>query len=191
MNLPLKEFVLAAGFAAAAAFPGIAQGQDPTTDSRLPALKNFFAKYRSPLAIHAGEFLKVSDRFGLDWRLMPSLVIIESGGRNIRNNNVFGWGNGASTFRSVVDSITIVADSLSNKLPYRGKSFEDKMRVYNPRRRDYAGFVRNVMQQIAPESPSASLASEATDFQRSLKLTSTLTGDSTARPFSSPGLKRH
>lgn len=151
MNLTLKEFVLTAGFAAAAFFPGIARGGDSATDVRLPILKNFFAKYRSPLATHASEFLKVSDRFGLDWRLMPTLVIIESGGHNIRNNNVFGWGNGASRFRSVADSITVVADCLANKLPYRGKSLEDKMRVYNPRRKDYAEFVRKVMQQVAPE----------------------------------------
>ena len=160
MTLHLKEFVLAAGFAAVAICPGIAWGQESPSDSRLPAIKNFFAKYRSPLAIHAGDFLKASDRFGLDWRLLPSLVIIESGGRNIHNNNVFGWGNGASRFRSVADSITVVADCLANKMPYRGKSLDDKMRVYNPRRRDYATFVRKVMIQIAPETPmvNASIA---------------------------------
>ena len=84
---------------------------------------------------------------------MPSLVIVESGGRNLRNNNVFGWGNGASRFRSVAESLAVVADCLANKFPNRGKSFEAKMRAYNPRRRDYAGFVHNVMEQIAPESP--------------------------------------
>ena len=147
MIFSLREFVLAAGFSAAAFCPGLAQGQE--TDPRLPALKNFFAKYRSPLASQASEFLKASDRFGLDWRLMPSLVIIESGGRNIHNNNVFGWGNGYSRFNSVGDSITVVADCLANKLPYRGKSLDDKMKAYNPRRRDYAQFVRQVMNQIA------------------------------------------
>ena len=149
--MTLKEFVLATGVAAAALCPANIWGQQAHSDSRLPALKTFFAKYRSPLAIHAAEFLKVSDRFGLDWRLMPSLVIIESGGRNLRNNNVFGWGNGASRFSTVADSITVVADCLSNKLPYRGKSLDDKLRVYNPRRRDYSVYVRNVMTQLGPE----------------------------------------
>ena len=88
---------------------------------------------------------------------MPSLVIIESGGRNIRNNNVFGWGNGASRFRSVADSLAIVADCLANKLPYRGKTLDEKLQAYNPRRKNYASFVRNVMTQIAPE-PVAEVA---------------------------------
>src|SRR5882724_7126316 len=141
MNLTLKEFVFAAGLAASAFCPGIAHAEDSEGVERLANLKKFFSKYKSPLAAHAVDFLQVADRFGLDWRLMPSLVIIESGGRNIRNNNVFGWGNGASRFRSVAESITVVADCLANKVPYRGKSFEAKMRAYNPRRRDYAGFV--------------------------------------------------
>ena len=155
MNLTIKEFVFAAGIAAGACCTGTSWAAEPAADTRLPILKGFFAKYRSPLAAQAGEFLRVSDRFGLDWRLMPSLVIVESGGRNIRNNNVFGWGNGASRFRSVGESLTIVGDCLANKLPYRGKSFEEKMRAYNPRRNDYAGFVRRVMNQIAPEPVAA------------------------------------
>lgn len=161
MILNLRELILAAGFAAAAFCPGTLWGQQ--SDVRLPALKNFFAKYRSPLAVHAGDFLKASDKFGLDWRLLPSLVIVESGGRNIRNNNVFGWGNGAGRFRSVAESITVVADCLSNKLPYRGKSLDDKLRVYNPRRQDYPLFVRKVMAQVAPEarSPAVVVANPA------------------------------
>ncbi len=151
MNLTLREFVFAAGLAASAFCPGIAQAEDSGIDERLANLKNFFSKYRSPLAAHASDFLQVSDRFGLDWRLMPSLVIIESGGRNIRNNNVFGWGNGLSRFPSIADSLAVVADCLANKVPYRGKTFEDKMRAYNPRRKNYADFVRKVMDQIAPE----------------------------------------
>lgn len=155
MNLTLKELVLVAGVTATAVCGGTIWGQESAVDARLPILKNFFAKYKSPLVANAREFLSVSDRFGLDWRLMPSLVIVESGGRNIRNNNVFGWGNGASRFSSVSDSIAIVADCLSNKLPYRGKSFEDKMRAYNPIRKDYGSFVRRVMEQVSPVPISA------------------------------------
>ncbi|HEY3739988.1 MAG TPA: hypothetical protein VGL53_09090 [Bryobacteraceae bacterium] len=156
MILNLREFAVATGLAVSALCTGTACGEQLTKpDGRLPALRNFFGKYRSPLAARAGEFLKVSDKFALDWRLLPSLVIIESGGRNIRNNNVFGWGNGASRFRTVAESISIVADCLTNKVPYRGKSFEDKMKAYNPRRRDYAKCVRKMMDQIATtDTPS-------------------------------------
>jgi len=147
-----KEFVLAAGLAVSAFCScGTAWGEEAQGDSRLPKLKKFFTLYRSPLQAHAGDFLGVADRYGLDWRLLPTLVIIESGGRNIRNNNVFGWGNGASRFRSVADSIAIVADCLANKLPYKGKTLEEKMRTYNPRRRDYSAIVSRIMQQIEPD----------------------------------------
>jgi hypothetical protein len=151
MILNVRKFVFATGLAVSAMATGTAWAEEAATpDGRLPILKNFFTKYRSPLALHANDFLKVADKFGLDWRLMPSLVIIESGGRNIRNNNVFGWGNGASRFRTVAESIGVVADCLVNKLPYRGKSFEDKMKAYNPRRKDYSGVVRKVMERISP-----------------------------------------
>jgi CubicO group peptidase (beta-lactamase class C family) len=162
MNLTLKDFVFATGLAMSAFGTVVVHaGEGGSADDRLPILKNFFNKYRSPLALHADDFLKTADRFGLDWRLLPSLVIIESGGRNIRNNNVFGWGNGASRFRSVADSIAVVAECLTNKLPYRGKSFEEKMQAYNPRRRNYAGFVQKMMDQIAPESGLAAVAPAA------------------------------
>ena len=151
MTLNLREFVFAAGLTATAFCPGLALAEETKNDSRLASLKKFFSIYRSPLAANASEFLQVSDKFGLDWRLMPTLVILESGGRNLRNNNVFGWGNGASRFRSVKESISVVADCLANKMPYRGKTLEDKMKAYNPRRKDYADLVRKVMGQIAPE----------------------------------------
>ena len=154
MILNVREFVFATGLAVSGLCAGTAHAEQAVAaDGRLPALKNFFSKYRSPLAAHAEEFLQVADKFALDWRLLPSLVIIESGGRNIRNNNVFGWGNGRSRFRTVTDSISIVADCLTNKLPYRGKSFEDKMKAYNPRRRDYAKCVRRMMEQLADTEP--------------------------------------
>lgn len=156
MILNLREFAVATGLAVSALCTGTAFGEQVIApDGRIPALKNFFGKYRSPLASRASEFLQVSDKFALDWRLLPSLVIIESGGRNIRNNNVFGWGNGRSRFRTVAESISIVADCLVNKVPYRGKSFEDKMKAYNPRRKDYAKCVRKMMDQIAAgDTPS-------------------------------------
>ena len=152
MNLTLREFVFAAGLAAGALCQGIVHAEETEAAQRLANLKKFFAKYKSPLVAHAVDFLQVSDRFGLDWRLMPSLVIIESGGRNIRNNNVFGWGNGASRFRSVAESLAVVADCLANKVPYRGKSLDEKMLAYNPRRKNYPEFVHKVMDQIAPDS---------------------------------------
>ena len=155
-----KEFVLAAGLAVSAFCSGRAWGEDLQGDFRLPMLKKFFTSYRSPLAVHAADFLTASDRVGLDWRLLPSLVIIESGGRNIRNNNVFGWGNGYSRFRSVADSIGVVAECLANKLPYKGKTLEEKMKAYNPRRRDYGAIVSRMMSRIYTDPADSDVAGD-------------------------------
>lgn len=148
MKLISSGFLLAAGLATCAAAP------NPTrwaADDRPEVLEKFFAKYRSPLAAHATAFVAAADRYGLDWRLMPSLVILESGGRNLRNNNVFGWGNGYSRFPSVRDSVWTVAEILANRDPYRGKTLQGKMKAYNPRRRDYCNRVMRVMATISPE----------------------------------------
>jgi hypothetical protein len=154
MNFLPKEIVFAAGMIAAPAL--IAAGapgcETPAVrDERMPILRNFFAAFRSPLKEYAGEFISAADKHGLDWRLMPSLVIIETGGRHFQNNNIFGWANGASRFPSIANTIEVVAKHLTIGSPYRGKTFEDKMKAYNPRRADYGEMVRKVMVRIAPE----------------------------------------
>lgn len=116
-----------------------------SADPRLPVLQGLYERYHSPLVAHVAEFLWMADEFRLDWRLMPALSIIESGGRNLRNNNVFGWGNGAIRFRSISESIRVIAERLANDSPYRGKTFEGMMRAYNPANKGYAFCVRRVM----------------------------------------------
>ena len=137
-------------FAAPALAAAEAPAPIPTRDERLPILRNLFAAYQSPVKEFAGEFLKAADKHGLDWRLLPSLVIIETGGRHYRNNTVFGWANGASRFPSIPDAIEVVAKYLATGAPYRGKSLDGKLRAYNPVRKDYPMQVRRMMARIAP-----------------------------------------
>ena len=134
--------------------------ETPDTDSRIVQVEKFFRSYRSPLAAYASDFLAAADTHHLDWRLLPSLAIIESGGKAHANNNVFGWANGRYSFPNVRDSIHHLADMLNNGVVYRNKDLEGKLRTYNPRNLRYGAFVLSVMNQLGPEGPMNQLGPE-------------------------------
>lgn len=119
-------------------------------DSRLIRLQQFFQRYNCPIRRLAPSFLRASDSNGIDWRLLPSLALVESGcGKESVRNNIFGWGNGSIPFRSVEHGIQIVADRLANGEYYRGKSTRQKLYTYNPRP-GYVDRVQSVMRELAP-----------------------------------------
>jgi hypothetical protein len=124
----------------------------PPADPRVEHIRQFFEKHRCPIAPLAPLFLLASEKHKLDWRLLPSLALIETGGGRAAspNRNVFGWANGRSRFISVEESIDHVAERLANAPSYRDKSLEDKMKAYNPRRRDYASIVKRIMTRLDP-----------------------------------------
>ncbi len=105
----------------------------PRKDARLSRLQKFFKRYNCPVGRLAPSFIRASDRHRIDWRLLPSLALVESGcGRESYRNNIFGWGNGTVPFRSVEAGIHLVAERLANSEYYRGKSLEDVLVTYNP-----------------------------------------------------------
>ncbi len=60
-------------------------------DPRRILIKQFFLENGAPAHILVDDFLIAADLNGLDWRLLPSLSMVESGGgREARNNNMFG-----------------------------------------------------------------------------------------------------
>lgn len=104
-----------------------------TPDYRLHRLQHLFAARHSPLRNAAAELLAAADRNGLDWRLLPSISIVESGGgKAYRNNNVFGWRSGEKTFPSIRAGIEYVAQRLANSRVYRDKDTAAKLTAYNP-----------------------------------------------------------
>jgi hypothetical protein len=113
------------------------------SDPRLAALQRFFRRFRSPLDSHAADFLMASDRHGLDWRLLPGIAMVESGGgRNYIRNNVFGWANGRARFDSISHGIAVVATALAKGSRYAGKDLAGKLKAYNP---GYPGYPRRVL----------------------------------------------
>lgn len=121
-------------------------------DPRLETLQRFFDNRDCPAKEYTELFLKASDDYNLDWRLLPSLSVVESGGgREARNNNLFGWDNGDAEFKSVAEGIHTVAQSLGTSRLYRDKRLDEVLRTYNPNE-NYPGVVKSVMRRIAPNA---------------------------------------
>ena len=120
-------------------------------DPRLQMLQQYFADRDCPLQDSAADFLIAADRNALDWRLLPSISMIESsGGKDYRNNNVFGWDSCRESFSSVQAGIHFVASRLANSKLYRNKDVDQKLLTYNPQP-DYRHRVKAVMRALGPE----------------------------------------
>src|SRR5438270_7283414 len=84
------------------AVPTPNQSSRKTADPRIERLKAFFSRLHCPVSNLADEFVQAADENHLDWRLLPSISVIESGGgKAYKNNNIFGWGNGTKGFESI------------------------------------------------------------------------------------------
>jgi hypothetical protein len=122
-------------------------------DPRLESLKRFFQQSNCPARAFAAEFLMVADQHNLDWRLLPSLSIVESsGGLLARHNNMFGWDNGKAAFISRRAGIHDMARNLADSKRYRDESVDGILRKYNPSA-NYSSVVKSVMRRISPSEP--------------------------------------
>lgn len=135
-------------------------GQDVTKirkkfDLRETILRKFLRDKNCPDQEYAEVFIAEADSHGLDWRLLPSLAFVESGGgRTAKGNNLFGWDNGKTSFTSFGNAIHSVAASLSTGRSYHGKNLAGKLASFN-QGTDYSGIVLNVMKQIYPHQQLA------------------------------------
>lgn len=119
-------------------------------DPRLESLNRFFQEGACPARLFSADFLRVADQHNLDWRLLPSISIVESGGgREAKNNNLFGWDGGRAIYISIRAGIHEVAARLGNSKLYRDKSVDEILRIYNPSAH-YPGVVKSVMRRISP-----------------------------------------
>lgn len=155
----MKSMVLVAGLMSVPAAvspqaPSAAAGpKTQIVDPRLVRLQQFFEARDCPLREAAADFLLAADRYALDWRLLPSISMIESsGGKLYKNNNVFGWDSPLQSFASVREGIHYVAAQLARSDRYKGKSLDGKLRTYNPNP-EYSGKVKAVMQVLGPSDP--------------------------------------
>lgn len=117
-------------------------------DPRVAVLREFFEALNSPAGPLAEDFLYAADRHGLDWRLLPSIAVLESGaGRLYSKNNIFGWDSCRTGFASVPAGIHFVASRLANSKLYKEKNLDQKLAVYNPNS-DYPSRVKWLMERL-------------------------------------------
>ena len=129
--------------------PSVTASNEPN-DPRLRLIWQYFADRDCPLRDSAADFLVAADQNELDWRLLPSISMIESsGGKDYRNNNVFGWDSCRESFSSVQAGIHFVASKLAKSKLYKGKNVDEKLLIYNPQP-DYAHRVKAVMRALGP-----------------------------------------
>jgi hypothetical protein len=65
------------------------------SDSRVRILREYLEKNNSPLVPYAGTFVRVADKYNIDWKLVAAISGVESTfGREIPNDSYNGWGWG-------------------------------------------------------------------------------------------------
>lgn len=160
----MRKLVLWAGLVSVANVSNLAQ-QVPQSkyqnDPRLARLMAFFSDTNSPVQYLAADFLLAADRHHLDWRLLPSICVVESGGgKNFSKNNVFGWDSARRGFTSVRDGIYWVASRLAHSKLYKGKDLDGILTTYNPGP-GYAARVKEFMRRVSPREPLTARAGVA------------------------------
>jgi hypothetical protein len=160
----MKDFLLVAGLLAAPATVSVQQytaaPEVKQDDPRLSRLQKYFGDRDCPLRDSAKDFLLAADQNQLDWRLLPSISIIESsGGKYYGNNNVFGWDSAKEKFSSVRAGIHYVAAQLGKSRRYKGKDIDRKLQLYNSLP-EYSQRVKAVMRAIGSCSQPRMLAAD-------------------------------
>lgn len=122
-------------------------------DSRTVQLTRFLGRLHCPVVNMAEDFVHAADDNLLDWRLLPSIAVIESGGgKAYKKNNIFGWNGGEETFPTIRVGLHEVAYKLGRSPLYRHQYSLGKLLLYNPDD-DYADQVLAVMKSISPVDP--------------------------------------
>jgi len=99
----------------------------------------------APLAEYAQKFVEVANKYGLDYRLLPAIATVESGGgkSNFRSYNAWGWGN--KSFSSFEEGIEVVGRGLKTGYIDKGSDTVDEIApIYCPP--NYKNWARSVNQ---------------------------------------------
>ena len=80
---------------------------------KIENVKNYLSKRNAPLAQYADVLVTAAEEYGIDYRLVAAISIVESGGGKncFRPYNAWGWGG--MTFESWQDGIYTVSKGLS------------------------------------------------------------------------------
>lgn len=120
----------------------IFETQATAEDSRAEIIRQFFARFGSPLEPYAEKVVAAADLYGLDYRLVPAIAMQES---NLckkspeGSNNCWGfgiYGGNVRTFKNYEEAIEVVTKTLA-------KDYKEKMGLETP---------NEIMQRYTPSS---------------------------------------
>ncbi len=98
-----------------------ASADTPTADQQARSERVRQLMAGTPLAGYSVEMVLVSDRYGIDWRLLPVIAVLESGGgANACGGNAWGFAACRVLFGSLGEGIRVVASTLASP-PYAGR----------------------------------------------------------------------
>ena len=110
-----------------------------TKDARIEIVRQFFAKYKSPLEPFASNVVEQADKYGLDFRLIPSIAMQESNlCQKIITDSHNCWGFGiygkkVTKFESYPEAIETVTRTLANNYVAGGLNTPEAiMKKYTP-----------------------------------------------------------
>lgn len=126
-------------------------------EARVEALKEFFARYKSPLLEHTESIVEKADKYRLDYRLLPAIAMQESTlclKAPKETNNCWGfgiYGKKVTAFDNLEQAIEIVSKTLAEKYHAQGLSDPyEIMTKYAPSNSgEWAENVSYVMTRIA------------------------------------------
>ena len=118
-------------------------------DVRVEKIRKYLDQRNSPLADYAREFVAAADEYGIDYRIVASISIIESeGGKHtFKPYNAWGWGK--SGFSSWEEGIWTVSKGISKY--YANGATTPKAISYSycpPSSQSWATKVQYVMNQV-------------------------------------------
>ena len=134
--------------------------EEKIREERAEKIDAYFKEKGAPLTGFGETFVEEAEKNGLDWRLLPAIAMREStGGKQACKkaaNSVFGYGSCKMSFKSIDDSIRIVAESLGGNNPntaryYEGKTTEQILRKYNSVIPKYPQEVLKIMETIGED----------------------------------------
>jgi hypothetical protein len=110
-----------------------------TSDTRTELIRNYFEYYKSPLAPLSNYIVQISDKYGIDYRLIPAIAQQESNLCKVIPNgtyNCWGWGihsKGTLGFTSYEEAIEAVSKGLKEEYIDKGLvNPEEIMSKYTP-----------------------------------------------------------
>ncbi len=134
--------------AVAASANTVTDGPSLVADQRTQRLEVFFQSFGCPAPHHVKEYVGTADNFDIDYRLLPAISVLESTcGVHQRLNNRWGWDSARKGFASFRAGLEYIARQLAEGHYYKGKTLEEKVRMYNPKP-EYAVLLKKLMSKI-------------------------------------------